>query len=253
MGTLHLGPGDPTACLHRDPRLGRGDAHPDLDVVLAGEVALAQRDTGSELVGRRLGDEELALDLDAHLTSMGHRSLACPPSWAPSVQAGARGRTPPDWSPRSTDAGFEIEPPVAVTATVFDTFDGRLHHAGLRLEHDGHSLVLSGPGTVPARLDREDAPRFARDLPPGPLRNRLLDIVEVRALLPLVTVSAIVRRAVSRNRDGKVVSAVRDHRADLHRSWRRRRVARRGRRAHRLRQAGRQRQRGGRRHRRRLR
>ena len=107
------------------------------------------------------------------------------------------------------DAGFDVEQPVAVTSTVFDTFDGRLHDAGLRVEHDGQTLVLGGEGTVPARLDREGAPRFARDVPPGPLRNRLLDVLEMRALLPLVTVSAIVRRAVSRNRDGKVVATVR--------------------------------------------
>jgi CHAD domain-containing protein len=106
-------------------------------------------------------------------------------------------------------SGFDVEAPVAVTSTVFDTFDGRLHDAGLRVEHDGTALVLGGAGTVPARLDRDAAPRFARELPPGPLRDRLADLVEVRALLPVVTVSAIVRRAVSRNGDGKVVSGVR--------------------------------------------
>ena len=103
-------------------------------------------------------------------------------------------------------AGFDVEPPVAITTTVYDTFDGRLHAEDLRLGHDGHNLVLGGPGTVPARLERDDVPRFAGDLPPGPLRDRLLDIVEVRALLPQVTVSALVRRAVSRNHDGKVVA-----------------------------------------------
>ena len=136
------------------------------------------------------------------------------------------------------DAGFDVEPPVAVTSTVLDTFDGRLYAAGLRLEHDGDTLLLDGPDTVPARLEIAEPPRFPADLPPGPLRARLLDIVEVRALLPLATVSCVERRAVSRNGDGKVVAGVRDVRADLDRSGRRRRLARRGRRADRLREAG---------------
>ncbi len=109
------------------------------------------------------------------------------------------------------NGGFELEQPVAVTATVLDTFDGRLHAAGLRLHHDGHTLVLGGAGTVPARLDLGAAPRFPADLPPGPLRARLLDIVEVRALLPLAAVSAVVRHSASRNAEGKVVSSVRTY------------------------------------------
>ena len=106
-------------------------------------------------------------------------------------------------------AGFVIEPPDAVSSTVLDTFDGRLHDAGLRLEHRAGALVLDGRDTVPARLDGVDPPRFAEDLPRGPLRQRLAELLEVRALLPLVTVSAVVRRAQRHNAEGKVVASAR--------------------------------------------
>ena len=106
-------------------------------------------------------------------------------------------------------AGFVIEPPDAVSSTVLDTFDGRLHDAGLRLEHRAGALVLDGPDTVPARLDGVDPPRFAEDLPRGPLRQRLTELLEVRALLRVVTVSAVVRRAQRHNAEGKVVASAR--------------------------------------------
>ena len=90
--------------------------------------------------------------------------------------------------------GFEVAVATTVTTTVLDTFDGRLHAAGLRLEHRDGALVLRGNGTVPAQLSAARAPGFASDLPPGPFRARLSDIVEVRALLPLLhTVDAHAR------------------------------------------------------------
>ena len=88
-------------------------------------------------------------------------------------------------------AGLVCERPRAVRRTVLDTIDGRLHAKELRLElrsGPASEIVLSGPGVVPARLSVLDAPRFARDLPPGPLRARVAAVTVVRALLPVVTI-----------------------------------------------------------------
>src|SRR4029077_8416437 len=57
----------------------------------------------------------------------------------------------------------------------------------------------------------ERAPRFARDLPPGPLRDRLLAVTDVRALLAQATVCTTVRKAERRNGEQKGVAAVRVH------------------------------------------
>lgn len=107
------------------------------------------------------------------------------------------------------DSGFEFEPPRTVIRTLLDTFDGRLHAAGLRLEVrecGGLELVVSGPDAVPAHLGVESAPRFAADLPPGPLRARLAAIIEVRALLPIIRVTATQTSGMWRDRADKTVT-----------------------------------------------
>jgi CHAD domain-containing protein len=74
--------------------------------------------------------------------------------------------------------------------TYYDTFDGLLRGHGLTLTHvDGTLSVASqASGVVLASLPMPapTKPLFARDLPPGPLRETLLPITDVRALLPLV-------------------------------------------------------------------
>ena len=110
-----------------------------------------------------------------------------------------------------TRAGLVCERPRPVQRTVLDTFDGRLHEKGLRLElrrAPSPEVVLSGPGVVPARLGLPEAPRVARDLPPGPLRARLAAVTEVRALLPLVTVCETETTGVVRDRKGIAVASV---------------------------------------------
>lgn len=104
-------------------------------------------------------------------------------------------------------AGFEISSPGTVIRTLLDTFDGRLYAAGLRLElRDAGTLelVLSGGGTAAARVAVAEAPRLAADLPPGPFRSRLMPVLDVRAMLAVLTVTARVRRAVRRDHTGKV-------------------------------------------------
>src|ERR1700759_3903258 len=76
----------------------------------------------------------------------------------------------------------------------YDTFDGLLHGDRLSLVHeDGQlSLVERETGLVRASLptERPARPLFAGKLAPGPLREALLELSEIRALLPLVTTHA---------------------------------------------------------------
>ncbi len=111
-----------------------------------------------------------------------------------------------------TKAGFAIEGQRPVRRTLLDTFDARLHHAGLRLEmREGpHTeLILRGGGPVPAQVPVEVAPRLATDLPAGPLRARVGPLLDVRALMPVLAMGAREATAVRRNNAGKVVAAVR--------------------------------------------
>jgi CHAD domain-containing protein len=90
-----------------------------------------------------------------------------------------------------------------VERTIYDTFDWRLRRRGTILERD----VVVPPerrrgrepdawlvwraietGEVIGRLRIDEVPTFVWDLPAGPTADRLADVVEMRALLELVTV-----------------------------------------------------------------
>jgi CHAD domain-containing protein len=80
----------------------------------------------------------------------------------------------------------------ATDRTFWDTFDGRLHDAGLALTAAAGRLVLAVAGTS-AEIAAEAQPRrakrlFANDLPAGELRDRVAPVVEMRALTPVVRV-----------------------------------------------------------------
>ena len=80
----------------------------------------------------------------------------------------------------------------AIERTFWDTFDGRVHGAGLALAAAAGRLVLAdaatsteqASGTVPRTARR----LFAGDLPAGPLRERLAAVIEMRALTPVARV-----------------------------------------------------------------
>ena len=93
-------------------------------------------------------------------------------------------------------AELDVGAPSVTTRAVLDTFDGLVHRSGLRLEIRDGVLVLSGDGAVDAHLPVARAPRVAADLPPGPFRSRLGEIIEIRALLPQLCVTSRARRAV---------------------------------------------------------
>ena len=112
--------------------------------------------------------------------------------------------------------GFQIDATRSVRSTLLDTFDGRLHRAGLRLElreSDGYELVLGGADVVAVHLRVPFPPRFADDLPVGPLRDRLSTIVGVRAVQPQVQIDALMTALSLRDSTDKtIVTATRyDH------------------------------------------
>ncbi|MGI8751350.1 MAG: CHAD domain-containing protein [Acidimicrobiales bacterium] len=108
-------------------------------------------------------------------------------------------------------AGFDVRVQRPSRRTLLDTFDGRLHAARLRLElrdDDLRELILSEGGSPPAHVAVEAEPTFAADLPPGPFGGRLSSVIGVRALLPIVTVTAQRSVAVRRDAQGKNEVAV---------------------------------------------
>jgi CHAD domain-containing protein len=75
--------------------------------------------------------------------------------------------------------------------TWLDTFDWRLHAAGISLRYaDDGSMILQLPdgGRLQAPPARVKWPVQARELPAGPIRSALIPLTEPRALLPVVTV-----------------------------------------------------------------
>jgi CHAD domain-containing protein len=82
----------------------------------------------------------------------------------------------------------------AGTSTFYDTFDGRLHGAGLTLRHNGGRYTLTDRATgdtlataaAPARAEQR---LFDRDLAES-LNDRLAGVIEMRALTPVAKVRA---------------------------------------------------------------
>jgi len=110
-----------------------------------------------------------------------------------------------------TRAGFDVDPLRPVRRTLLDTFDGRLHAVGLRLElreAGGTELILRGGGPTSAHVGIDGTPRVAADLPPGPLRARLGPVLDIRALVPVYAVGAMRANAGRRNHQGKSVVTV---------------------------------------------
>jgi len=115
-----------------------------------------------------------------------------------------------------TELGFALETPRSTTTTLLDTFDGRLHRAGLRLqviESNRLELELSGESTTPAHIVIDKLPRVLADLPPGPFKSRIAALIGVRALLPQLRVSSRRTSGVLRDSAGKVQVVATRHEA----------------------------------------
>jgi len=96
--------------------------------------------------------------------------------------------------------------------TWLDTFDWRLHRAGLTLEcvtgRGPAQLVLSGMTgeRITAAANGARWPALAEALPSGPLRDRLKGLTEFRALLPAAKAASTVSEFRLCNDDGKTVA-----------------------------------------------
>jgi CHAD domain-containing protein len=95
----------------------------------------------------------------------------------------------------------------------YETFDGLLRAAGLEASYEDGRLSLtdagsgSGSGEVLAAVELAEPPErlLAYELPPGPLREQLKRVVDVRALLPLVHLESEVRELGVVNDEDKLV------------------------------------------------
>jgi CHAD domain-containing protein len=114
------------------------------------------------------------------------------------------------------EQGFRFGASRETTTTVLDTFDGRIHRSGSRLElrdAETSELVLSGEGVVPAHLAVAQRPHVAADLPPGPFRSRIDALAAPRVLLPQLQLSMRRSTGVRCDAAGKTVAVVEVHEA----------------------------------------
>jgi CHAD domain-containing protein len=117
--------------------------------------------------------------------------------------------------------GFAVDRAGRRACTILDTFDGRLHAAGLRLERREGSpatLVLSDldrggdqPQDPPASLPWAPSLAWPSELPPGPFRDRLVAVTRERALVPLFSLSSAVCAVRRVDRRGKTLALVEVH------------------------------------------
>jgi CHAD domain-containing protein len=106
---------------------------------------------------------------------------------------------------------LKVGRPRNLDRVLLDTFDGRLRAAGLSADLSAggtasRTLTLHEPGAPPRTADVASAPRhLAGELPAGPVRDRLAEVIGVRALLPIVRVRSRTRPVAVLNDDAKTV------------------------------------------------
>ncbi|NOQ47449.1 MAG: CHAD domain-containing protein [Desulfobulbaceae bacterium] len=104
---------------------------------------------------------------------------------------------------------FEIEQPREESSTYFDTFDWRLHSRGFYLQHSSGKWLLSRCDSHrTAELNNGPRPGrriFSWDFPTGKFRTLLEPVLDVRALLPLVTLRSSTTPARILNKDAKTI------------------------------------------------
>lgn len=103
------------------------------------------------------------------------------------------------------------EKPASCVRSYYDSFDWRLYRAGVVLEEKicGEEARLCWRNRESGRLERYQrigtVPRFAWDLPMGPVRDRLEPVLEMRALRPLARVQVASTTLRVLNSDDKTV------------------------------------------------
>jgi CHAD domain-containing protein len=102
-----------------------------------------------------------------------------------------------------------VGPEETVSHTWLDTFDWRLHAAGITLEFiDDGPLIMQFPdgGRLRAPQTKVKWPAQPHVLPVGPVRDALTPLAGLRALLPVVTVRCVARESRVLNADEKTVA-----------------------------------------------
>ena len=136
------------------------------------------------------------------------------------LEAPAGDEPGPDLLPAALAAlsqAFTVTPEAAVPGarrrTWLDTFDWRLYRAGLMLQFEparrgGRLLLSRADGTPQAEQPVTGWPprRPALDLPPGPVRDRIMVLISPRALLPIVRAASTISVMRLLNADGKTVA-----------------------------------------------
>jgi len=96
-----------------------------------------------------------------------------------------------------------------IERTFWDTFDGRVHDAGLALIGTRGRLALADATTYAEQagdaVDRAAERLFAGDIPAGPLRERLASLLEMRAALPTARVRSRLLPINVLDEEGKTV------------------------------------------------
>lgn len=204
-------------------------SQPDTDAhsSIFGKVPLAQVHPGPQVDAERCTlEEELALDFGGHDHSLPDPLGPTARRWSPN---GGRMHTMASTSyvgdrlegvelsvaiESLAEHGYERYADRTIRRTRLDTFDGRLHAAGMRLDvfdtaGAPRRLVLAHPGSVPGRTSGSppaeliggSIPAFAEDLPRGPFRARVHAVTEMRALLPLAAADLLVTEMCLRHHD----------------------------------------------------
>lgn len=91
----------------------------------------------------------------------------------------------------------------------FDTFDHRLYKKGYLLTmEDGHYVLRNSANEMDISSPysgTDDRPGFWRDFPEGPFREELRSVIDIRALIPLISVKSSVKEYNVVNEDEKTV------------------------------------------------
>ncbi len=106
---------------------------------------------------------------------------------------------------------LDVGAPRKLDRVLLDSFDGRLRSEGLRAEYPAGrgaavTLALHEPGAPVRRAAvRRGARHLVEELPAGPVRERLADVLEERALLPVVRVRSAIQPLAVLDGDAKSV------------------------------------------------
>lgn len=112
----------------------------------------------------------------------------------------------------------QIEPLVSSKLRYLESFDWRLHQAGLQLQQTGSRLELQDKqsGEIKSVARVKGLAKWPMDLPEGELRTSLCKILDMRALIPIVSVDTKSNMLSLRNADEKTVLRIRVDQYECH-------------------------------------